>query len=167
MNGINMNSNTATHLVGVYITIWLHQNTALYPSSHNHGSEQWVPPMVVTYQTQLFFHLHDYANCKIRFWGYLRIKQHWYFLIVAVRHFQTLGLFLVPIYVYLHLCGADEMSRVSGRRRVSKAYDLDSLTFHEPGYTWSLETAAKALVEGVKCSHRHLPNDANNVANAA
>ena len=167
VDGINMKSNTATHWVRVYITIWLRQNTALYPSSHNHGSEQWVPPKVVTCQTQLFLHLHDYANCKMGFWEYLRIKQHWYFVIVAVRHFGTLGLFSVPIDVYLHLWGAAEMSRVSGRHRVSKAYDLDSLTFHEPGYTWSLETAAKALVEGVKCSHRHLPKDANNVANAA
>ena len=26
-----------------------------YPSSHNHGSEKWVPPTVVTFQTQPFF----------------------------------------------------------------------------------------------------------------
>ena len=52
MNCINMKSNTATHLIRVYITIWLRQNTTLYPSSHNHGSEKWVPLIVVTLQIQ-------------------------------------------------------------------------------------------------------------------
>ena len=30
-----------------------------YPSSNNHGSEKWVPPIVVRFQIQPFFHFHN------------------------------------------------------------------------------------------------------------
>ena len=37
---------------------------AFYPSSHNHGSEKWVPPIVAAFQTHhtSIFHFHDYER---------------------------------------------------------------------------------------------------------
>ncbi len=39
----------------------------IYTSSHKHGSQKWVPPIVVAFQIQPFFHFH-YGRKRI---GYI------------------------------------------------------------------------------------------------
>ena len=52
---------------------------SLYPSSHNHGSEKWVPPIVVTFQMQPFYtsmimgeSVNSSASSFSRFWVILK-----------------------------------------------------------------------------------------------
>ena len=43
-------------------------NPFCYISSHNHGTQKWIPPVVVTFQIYLFssmFHFHDYGKTSV------------------------------------------------------------------------------------------------------